>query len=118
MRVELGRDAHTMETVPSALGRCCRSGILRRTRFGGIRSPRAARSRGRRGDRQSGSAGTAFADAVHKDPGFDVKEFEEMVARTIEVRDDLWPLGSDPDHVRSFVRDELLTIADPAAPSG
>jgi len=56
----------------------------------------------------------AFADAVLKDPGFDVELFREMVARTVQVRDDLWPLGSDPERVRAFVRDELLKIADPA----
>lgn len=50
----------------------------------------------------------AVVDARAKDPGFGRDPFIEMVTRTMLVRDDLWPPGSDPDAVRDFARQVLL----------
>ena len=50
----------------------------------------------------------AVVDARAKDPGFSRDPFVEMVARTLLVRDDLWPEGSDPDAVREFAHRVLL----------
>lgn len=111
LRVELGRDAQLMESVPSALGPML---SLRE-----LAANKVLAAFGRHEPRDLVDLATvadviplrqAFADAVRKDPGFDVAVFHEMVSRTLGVRDDLWPLGSEPDRVRSFVRNELLTI--------
>lgn len=50
----------------------------------------------------------AVVDARTKDSGFARDPFVEMVNRTMLVRDDLWPDGSDPDAIRDFARAELL----------
>jgi hypothetical protein len=50
----------------------------------------------------------ALVDALAKDPGFDRDPFVEMVTRTMLVRNDLWPAGSDPDAIREFAREVLL----------
>ena len=50
----------------------------------------------------------AVVDARAKDSGFARDPFVEMVNRTMLVRDDLWPDGSDPDAIRNFARAELL----------
>ena len=50
----------------------------------------------------------AVVDARSKDPGFGRDPFVEMVARTMLVRDDLWPEGSEPDAIREFAHDVLL----------
>jgi predicted nucleotidyltransferase component of viral defense system len=110
LRVELGRDSQLMDSVPSALGPMLSLRELAANKVlaaFGRHEPRDLV------DLQSISGTVplqqAFADAVRKDPGFDVEVFREMVSLTVGVRDDLWPKGSDPDLVRSFIRDELLT---------
>jgi len=111
LRVELGKDTQLLEAVPSALGPMLSLRELAANKVlaaFGRHEPRDLVDLEAIGEVVP--LGQAFADAVRKDPGFDVQVFREMVARTIEVRDDLWPLGSDPEHVRAFVRDELLTI--------
>lgn len=109
LRVELARDAQLLDAVPSALGPMLSLRELAANKVlaaFGRHEPRDLV------DLQSIAVtvplAQAFADAGHKDPGFDVAVFRQMVSLTVGVRDDLWPKGSDPDLVRVFVRDELL----------
>lgn len=107
--VDLGRDAQLFESVSTPLGPALSVRELAANKIlaaFGRHEPRdlvdlAAIAR-------VGSVDEAFAGAARKDPGFDLTVFREMVGRTIGVRDDLWPSGSDPALVRAFVADELL----------
>ncbi len=54
------------------------------------------------------SEASSLVDGRTKDPGFSRDPFVEMVSRTMLVRDDLWPEGSDPEAVRDFARRVLL----------
>lgn len=111
LRVELGRDAQLFESVSSPLGPMLSIRELAANKVlaaFGRHEPRDLV------DLASIAAVTsmseAFADAARKDTGFDVDVLREMVIRTATVRDDLWPLGSDPDKVRAFIADVLLVV--------
>lgn len=107
--VELRRDLQLFEAVPNALGPMLSIRELAADKMlaaFGRREPRdlvdlAALA-------EATSLRQAVVDARAKDSGFCGDPFIEMVARTMLVRDDLWPEGSDPDVIREFARDALL----------
>lgn len=113
MRVELGRDLQLFESVRSSVGPVL---SLRE-----LAANKVLAAFGRHEPRDLVDLAAiaqvfpmiqAFVDAARKDRGFDIEVFRQMVSRTASVRDDLWPLDSSPDEVRSFVHDELLTIGE------
>ncbi len=127
LRVELGRDSQMFEAVASPLGPMLSLRELAANKVlaaFGRHEPRdlvdmAALAR-------VVSLRQAFTDACVKDGGFDAEVFTEMVTRTLEVRDDLWPAGSDPAAVREFIDREALglaaelgaAVAQPPGPAG
>ncbi len=115
LRVELGRDAQLFAAVPSAMGPIL---SVRELAANKILAAFGRHEQRDLVDLASIAAAIpmsqAFVDAADKDPGFDVEVFRQMVTRTIGVRDDLWPAGSDPDRVRTFVRDHLLAGNTPS----
>lgn len=114
LQIDLGRDAQLLESVPSALGPML---SIRE-----LAANKVLAAFGRHEPRDVADLKTlarvaplqqAFADAKTKDRGFSLEIFHEMVSRTIEVRDDLWPVGVNPDALREFVRAELLATINP-----
>lgn len=109
--VELGRDVQLFESVDNALGPMLTIRELAANKMlaaSGRREPRDLV------DLHALAAVTslrqAVTDALVKDQDLHREHFVEMVNQTMSLRDDLWPLGSDPDAVREFAR---LTLLDP-----
>jgi predicted nucleotidyltransferase component of viral defense system len=107
--VELGRDHQLFAPVASTLGPTLSIRELAANKVlaaFGRREPRDLVDLASLAD--AISLRQAVVDARTKDPGFSRDAFVEMVNRTLLVRDDLWPQGSDPDAVRDFARRVLL----------
>lgn len=107
--VELGRDHQLFAPVGSTLGPTLSIRELAANKVlaaFGRREPRDLVDLASLAD--AISLRQAVVDARTKDPGFSRDPFVEMVNRTLLVRDDLWPEGSDPDAVRDFARRVLL----------
>jgi len=109
LRVELARDTQLWPTVAGALG------PMLSTRELAANKVLAAFARHEPRDlvdlaalAQVAPVADAIRDARAKDTGFDPAVFAEMVTRTAQQRDDLWPVGSSPAAVREFVRTVLL----------
>ena len=107
--VELRRDLQLFAAVPNALGPML---SIRE-----MAADKMLAAFGRREPRdlvdlsslaEATSLRQAVVDARAKDPGFGRDPFVEMVARTMLVRDDLWPEGSEPEVIREFARYVLL----------
>jgi len=107
--VELRRDVQLFEAVPNALGPMLSIRELAADKMlavSGRREPRDLVDLSSLAD--ATSLRRAVVDASAKDPDFGRDPFVEMVARTMLVRDDLWPEGSSPDAIREFAHDVLL----------
>jgi len=107
--VELRRDVQLFEAVPNALGPMLSIRELAADKMlavSGRREPRDLVDLSSLAD--ATSLRQAVVDARAKDPDFGRDPFVEMVARTMLVRDDLWPEGSSPDAIREFAHDVLL----------
>lgn len=107
--VELGRDHQLFAAVGSALGPMLSIRELAANKMlaaFGRREPRDLVDLFSLAD--AISLRQAVVDGRTKDPGFGRDPFVEMVTRTMLVRDDLWPEGSDPEAVRDFARRVLL----------
>jgi hypothetical protein len=107
--VELGRDHRLFASVGSTLGPMLSIRELAANKVlaaFGRREPRDLVDLAALAD--AISLRQAVVDGRMKDPGFSRDPFVEMVSRTMLVRDDLWPEGSDPEAVRDFARRVLL----------
>ena len=107
--VELGRDVQLFASMNSTLGPMLSIRELAANKMlaaVGRREPRDLVDLSSLAE--ATSLRQAIVDARAKDSGFDREPFVETVTRTLLVRDDLWPEGSDPEAIREFARDVLL----------
>jgi hypothetical protein len=107
--VELGRDLQLFASIDNTLGPMLSIRELAANTMlaaFGRREPRDLVDLSSLAD--ATSLRQAIVDARAKDSGFDREPFVEMVTKTMLVRDDLWPEGSDPEAIRDFARRLLL----------
>ena len=107
--VELGRDVQLFAAVGNTLGPMLSIRELAANKMlaaSGRREPRDLVDLSSLAD--ATSLRQVVVDARAQDSGFDLDPFVEMVNRTMLVRDDLWPEGSNPDAIREFTRQVLL----------